>query len=274
MPDLSSIVEQAAAMFTEVIALQKSCIDRLKTFPKPNFNEEEIARGLSGGETIFSCCGVQPDPDIYQELQQDILQLIAKHRTGKEKQIEKIGAFIKSHPHTYEEYLSKHATAAPQELSEGLSSEEKELLDFAVAQALRPWFQVFAAECGKFVDQEQWLRDYCPMCGEKSTISYLCGEDGKRMLVCPLCGTEWQHKYLACSWCGHEDHHDLSYFEVAEIPGYEVYLCGKCHGYLKTFNEKKRTGHQDWIIEDVRTLMLDILAQQQGYSNQGQKVYV
>ncbi|MGD0154012.1 MAG: formate dehydrogenase accessory protein FdhE [Thermacetogeniaceae bacterium] len=270
MTEINSIVEEAAAMFTELIALQKSYNDRLIAMPQPDFNNEEIARVLGGGETIISRYGLQPDADLYQELQQDIIGLIAKHRTGKEMQVEKIGVYIKAHPDLYKEILDKRTLAMP----DGLSLEEKELLDFIIAQTLRPWFQVFAAWCSQFVDQEQWLRAYCPVCGEKATISYLRGEDGKRMLVCPLCGTEWQHKYLACSWCGHEDHHDLSFFEVAEIPGYEVYLCEKCHGYLKTLNEKKRTGHRDWLLEDVNTLILDMLALQRGYNNSGQKTYM
>lgn len=270
MPELSSIVEQAAAMFTELIALQKSYIDRVKTLTQPDFNNEDIAHVLNVGETILSRYGVQPDAGLYQELQRDICMLIAKHRTGKEKQVEKIGSYIKVHPNIYEEFLRERTLAVPEELS----LEEKELLDFVIAQTLRPWLQVFAAGCGELVDQEQWLRDYCPVCGEKATISYLRSEDGKRMLVCPLCGTEWQYKYLACSWCRNEDHHDLSFFEVAEMPGYEVYLCEKCHGYLKTFNEKKGTGHRNWPLEDVNTLTLDMLALHQGYNNSGQKTYM
>ena len=38
------------------------------------------------------------------------------------------------------------------------------------------------------------------------------------------------------------------------------------HRYLKTFNTKKGIGHDDWVLEDVKTSNLDLIAQKKGYT--------
>lgn len=55
------------------------------------------------------------------------------------------------------------------------------------------------------------------------------------------------------------------------MKGYEVYVCEKCRGYMKTFNEKKEKKHDDWLLEDIKTLPLDMLALQEGWSYPGNK---
>ena len=35
---------------------------------------------------------------------------------------------------------------------------------------------------------------------------------------------------------------------------------------LKTFNTKKGIGHDDWVLEDVKTINLDLIAQKKGYT--------
>jgi FdhE protein len=270
MQEMIGIIEQAGAMFKDLITLQKKYLDNLKKEPETDYSNREIVQSLNAGETVLGHCGLKLDTAICKELQQDICRLIAKHRTGKEGLIEKVGAYISDSQDIYEAFLKDRGLAMPEEVS----LEEKEMMNFILAQTLRPFLQAFACQYRTFIEQEQWLRDYCPVCGEKAAISYLRAEDGRRMLVCLQCGTEWLYKYLACSWCGNEDHHDLSFFEATEVPGYEVYLCEKCHGYLKTYNEKKRSERLDWPLEDIGTITLDILAMSMGYSNHGHRAYM
>ncbi|MDH7576330.1 MAG: formate dehydrogenase accessory protein FdhE [Bacillota bacterium] len=268
MTELNSIIQDAFNLFAELIALQKSYLSKI-SLPRPFVTQEEIYQHLSQGETIVSFYLPKIDSHLLSELRQEICCLISKHRPEKAGQIEKINGYLSDYPHIYKDFLQKEQ-ALP--IPQGMLSEENELLNFVVYQTMRPFLQKFASQTHSFIQADRWLRDYCPVCGEKPTFSYLRREDGKRVLVCPLCATEWNYRYLVCTWCGNQEHQSLKFFEVIDVTGYEVYVCEKCRGYLKTFNEKKGTNHDDWLLEDIKTLMLDMIAFREGFTRPGGKI--
>ncbi|NPV28680.1 MAG: formate dehydrogenase accessory protein FdhE [Firmicutes bacterium] len=267
MTELNNIIEGAFNLFAELLALQESYLPKISHF-QPSLSQEEVERRLGQGENLLSFYLPLVDLCLCSELQQEICRLVSKHRPEKNFELEKIGAYLAAHPRVYEDFLKQNRSFSPP----ADLREETELLDFIVYQTMRPFLQKFALQARSLIQDEQWMRDYCPVCGEKPLLSYLRREDGKRVLVCPLCATEWCYRYLVCTWCGNEEHRSFRYFEVAEITGYEVYVCEKCRGYLKTYNEKKGTGHDDWVLEDVRTLLLDMIAFREGFTRPGGKI--
>ena len=44
----------------------------------------------------------------------------------------------------------------------------------------------------------------CPACGSPPSIARLRRADGRRLLTCGLCGSEWEAMRLACACCGDE----------------------------------------------------------------------
>jgi molybdopterin-guanine dinucleotide biosynthesis protein B len=50
-------------------------------------------------------------------------------------------------------------------------------------------------------------------------------------------------------------------------PCYRVYVCQQCHGYLKTYDERTSGQPVDMYIANISTIYLDMLAQEQGYTN-------
>lgn len=255
---ISAVIEEAIKLFADLLFVQRSYSEKIKA-PWIFFTKDEIKRHENNGETFLNISTIPLfDIGICSELKEEICSLIKKYRPELALRIEEVNSFLCKNPEIFEEfYTSKEIfKEAP----------ERELLGFIVYHTMRPIFQKYAEAVKNFSRDEGWLRDYCPVCGEKANLSYLRREDGKRVLICPLCSTEWIYRYLACSWCGNDDHRDIKYFEVAEFPAYEVYLCDKCLGYLKTFNEKKGFGHEDWMIEDIKTLPLDLLALKKGYN--------
>lgn len=268
MTYLDRILEEAFKLFSELVALQKNYISKIVQ-PRFSLSESELTQHLKEGKILLNFHLPLIDPIICSELRQEICRLIAKHRPERKFQIQKIDSYLKEHPYVFENFLEKDWNLL---LAEELLLEEKELLNFVIYQTVRPFLQKYALQNSSFIKGDQWLRDYCLVCGEKPTFSYLRAGDGKRVLVCPLCGSEWIYRYLVCTWCGNEEHRSFRYFEVAEITGYEVYVCEKCRGYLKTYNEKKGTGHDDWPLEDVKTIILDMLAFREGFTRPGAKL--
>ena len=131
------------------------------------------------------------------------------------------------------------------------------------AQALKPSW-----------DAENWNKGDCPVCGNPPAMEKLRREDGKKVLWCGFCGTEWHYLRVKCPFCGTEDHNSLRYFFVEEDPtsdkgAFRVDVCDECKSYIKTLDEKKlpESEKPDLYLENLGTLFLDVLAQRDGYKS-------
>jgi len=124
------------------------------------------------------------------------------------------------------------------------------------------------------VDLENWLEGSCPVCGSHPSIEKLRRDDGKRIMRCGFCGTEWHFKRIMCPFCANDDHNSLRYFFVEEGPSkgrnaFRVDVCDKCKTYIKTLDERKLPESEkvDLYLENMNTIYLDILAQNDGYQS-------
>ncbi len=270
MSEVDVVMKQAFQLFADLLELKK--VYSLKVVqPVPSFSEDERKQHTENGAVLLKYNLPALDADLCSKLVDNIYGLITKNQPAKKEQVDKIKSFIDGVTvQFYEEFLSAgHLEGFS---AEGFSQDEQVLFNFIVRQALRPFLEKYVSLLPPEVGDERWQRSYCPVCGEKANLSYLRQEDGKRMLICPFCGKEWLYRFLVCSWCENEDHKNIKYFEVAEVPGYEVFLCEQCHGYLKTFNAKKAATHDEWVLEDVKTVVLDLLARREGYGGQEEKL--
>jgi FdhE protein len=70
---------------------------------------------------------------------------------------------------------------------------------------------------------------------------------------------------IRCPFCGNEDQQELAYFTVEDDERYRVDVCNACKRYIKMvdFRESKEIPNLD--VEDIATLHLDMLANDEGY---------
>lgn len=139
-----------------------------------------------------------------------------------------------------------------------------ELLYLVLFYTAKPIVSNYARRLKDELAIDLWYENFCPVCGWKPALATL-GTDKKRVLHCSLCDTAWPFKSLECPHCLNEDHRSLKYFTVAGDETYQVHVCEKCKGYIKTVSEEKLAVKEDPFIIDVKTLYLDILALNQGY---------
>ncbi len=149
-----------------------------------------------------------------------------------------------------------------------------DLLLFLGLNLVQTFFEVFAEKFQDKIDRESWLKGNCPLCGSLPAMEKLRREDGKRILWCSLCGTQWHYKRIMCPFCGNEDHNTLRYFftegdSSSDKGPFRVDVCDKCKKYIKTIDERKMPENEtpDFSKENINTLYLDILAQKDGYQN-------
>lgn len=138
------------------------------------------------------------------------------------------------------------------------------LFVFLLGESLRPFLILAALRSAGHLQKETWAQGYCPLCGGFPAMGEI-REEGKRILHCQLCWTEWVFPRLKCPYCGNDDQEKLTYFQVTGEAGNRVDVCLSCRHYLKTIDSRER-GEIDAEMEDYLTLHLDQLAQQEGYT--------
>ena len=140
-----------------------------------------------------------------------------------------------------------------------------DLLGFLVEESLRPALEVLSKKYRDSITGSSWSEGYCPICGREPKISELREEGGKRFLFCSQCGFEWQFRRIKCPFCGNEDQQTLAYFTVEEEEKYRVDVCNVCNKYIKAVDSRKTEKKPNLDVEDIATLHLDILADEEGY---------
>ena len=120
-------------------------------------------------------------------------------------------------------------------------------------------------------NEERWLRNYCPTCGEPPAMAQLIGQDPGRLrkLACGRCKTRWRYRQTGCPFCDVQDEHRLSVVAV-EGEGLRIDYCERCDGYLKTYDGE---GSESILLADWTSLHLDIIARERGLKRMAASLY-
>ena len=142
------------------------------------------------------------------------------------------------------------------------------LLWSVMSRNLRPLVIAFA----RWRNEEHWLRNYCPTCGETPAMAQLVGKDPGRMrfLFCGCCGSRWRYRRTGCPFCERKDDHVLAVLGVEAEGGLRIDYCDGCQGYLKTYDGE---GSEAILLADWTSLHLDLLARDRGLKRLAASLY-
>jgi FdhE protein len=125
------------------------------------------------------------------------------------------------------------------------------------------------AACAARVESasDGWGRGYCPVCGAWPAVVELRGLEASRRLRCGRCGADWAIAWLACVYCGNDDHRQLGGL-VSESAGpmRRLDTCERCHGYVKSVTTLTARSHAQVVLEDVASVAYDVSARDEGAS--------
>lgn len=156
--------------------------------------------------------------------------------------------------------------------SEVLSYGDSGLLRYltwaVLARQLSPIVEAFAA----WRDEERWLHNYCPMCGEPPAMAQLVSRDSSRLrlLACGCCETRWRYRRTGCPFCEDPDDHRLSVIAVQGEKSLRIDYCQACAGYLKTYDGE---GSEHVMLLDWTSIHLDLLARERGLKRLAASLY-
>jgi FdhE protein len=140
-----------------------------------------------------------------------------------------------------------------------------DMLDEALAWALRP-FLVRTAEVlqqrGSF---GAWKRGVCPVCGGEPDFACITPA-GERLLICGRCQAHWPTEQFACPFCGEGERQRITSFATPDGT-YRVTACQSCRRYLKTLDGRRAGRTVMPAVDAVATLPLDVVVMQRGFTN-------
>jgi FdhE protein len=121
-------------------------------------------------------------------------------------------------------------------------------------------------------NEERWLRNYCPTCGEPPAMAQLIGKDPGRLrkLACGRCKTRWRYRRTGCPFCDAQDEHRLAVVAVEGEGGLRIDYCERCDGYLKTYDGE---GSESILLADWTSFHLDIIARERGLKRMAASLY-
>lgn len=134
----------------------------------------------------------------------------------------------------------------------------------AVKAAYRAWAQ----QLGPLPPQTDWESANCFVCGDIAMLAELQGNDQERHLRCGRCGADWKYRRLKCIYCGNENPKTLgTLYEDATRNKMSAQTCDNCHGYIKMIAAFSPNPPEMLIVQDLVSLPLDFIAQQNGYAH-------
>ncbi len=269
-----SVPQNHVDLYRDIFKAQSRVKKRISSRLSP-----ELRRGLDKrleeGLPFLSADGVEIPSEGLEDLFDEICSAMKKHSRQSIEDIQVLEEARKTGKLSFVD-LVRSVAFDKGEYCRAIAGQfvlRQELLIFMGMALARPIFELWAERLRGRVKDEGWLRPYCPICGSEPYMAKLQREDGRRILGCPVCGTEWTFMRIECPFCLNKDQKTLRYFFVDEDSPHRVDVCEKCRRYIKTIDERKaEEGETFLLIEDIATTYLDVLAEREGYMKGEQRL--
>jgi FdhE protein len=227
-------------------------------------DEKLIAAKMAGGFPLVDFSSVTYDlaePQAYFLALLEIAEKRAPGETGEMARKIREGEII------FNDLIYESFNAPPAD-EEAFDNEEEasfDLVELFIEESLRPAMETVSARYGDAVRKADWVEGYCPVCGREPKIGEIRNEEGSRYLFCNQCGFEWNYLRIKCPFCGNEEQQSLAYFTIEGDERYRVDVCNECKRYIKIVDFREAKQKADLDVEDIATLHLDMLANDEGY---------
>ena len=261
--DLSPHYAELLDILEEILILREEYRRRLQREIFP-VDEKLIAAKMTGGFPLVdfsTVIGDLAEPQAYFLALLEIAEKRAPGETGEMARKIRDGE-IRFNDLIYESFNP------PFEDEEALRDEEEasfDLVELFIEESLRPALEMVTARYGDAIRKTDWSEGYCPVCGREPKIGEIRDEEGSRYHFCNQCGFEWNYLRIKCPFCGNEEQQSLAYFTIEGDERYRVDVCNECKRYIKIVDFREAKQKADLDVEDIATLHLDMLANDEGY---------
>jgi len=247
----------------EILILREEYRRKMKKVIFP-IDEGLMETKMTGGLPLIDFSAGTFDLKEPREYFTALLEIAEKRAPGETKEVLQM---IQDGTFNFEKMISDsfNSIEDDNDIAEDIDDDVIDLVDLFLEESLRPALEKVVEKYGKSIAKTAWAEGYCPICGKEPKIGEIREEEGRRFLFCTQCGFEWRFMRIKCPFCGNEEQQTLAYFSIEGEEKYRVDVCNECKRYIKTvdFRETKEEANLD--VEDIATLHLDMLANEEGY---------
>lgn len=246
----------------EIMILREEYRQRIRreTFP---VDEKLILAKMAGGFPLVDFSSATGDLSEPQQYFLALLEIAEKRAPGETNEMARkiIDGEIRFNDLIYESFnpLPEEEEAADDE------DPSFDLVELFIEESLRPALEKVVTRYGGAVAKAGWQEGYCPICGREPKIGEIRGKAENRYLFCNQCSFEWKYRHIKCPFCGNEEQQSLAYFTIDGDEHYRVDVCNECKRYIKIVDFREEKQKADLDVEDIATLHLDMLANDEGY---------
>lgn len=224
-------------------------------------DESLITQKMAGGLPLIDFTCGHFDLSKPREYFLALLGIAEKRAPGETMEL---AEKIRNGSYDFEKMILNSLYAQEDGPPDGMEDDYFDLIEMFLEECLRPPLEMVAQKYGDVIARTGWSEGYCPICGKEPKIGQIRGEDG-RFLFCNQCGYEWHFVRIKCPFCSNEEQQSLAYFTVEGDEQYRVDVCNECKRYIKIVDFRQSRQEPNLDVEDIATLHLDILANEEGY---------
>jgi len=251
-PELRAVIDLHQA----ILAVQ---VDVVAPGPPSLPSGEEVQTRVAQGSPLLSPGAIEVPLEQFVTVYDAICDVIAERRPDLTHML----ASLRDSPARWSEDLFARADVAYRLPVGDSELRAPSLAAFVTGSASRPFLWAHARVLAPLIDDQQWYRGRCPVCGGEPDLAAL-GEGGRRRLLCSRCDTEWLYRRVGCPFCGNTDHRKLAYF-TDDGETYRLYVCEVCRRYIKTADQRECWRVLPLPVERVLTVGMDLAALEAGY---------
>jgi len=263
-------VIQKRPLYKEVLSTYKELVGFLEgiepELPSVSKDEAVTEMKVEEGFPVFS----REDLPLDLKATSSLFPRLLEHLSSQKREDSKALRKALDRVHTDPQWIERGVTAFLSRDETTFTAMAKEVnlepmvLKFVTSMALKPSLNALREAVSERIEKDTWHYGYCPLCGSSPDMASL-DDQGKRMLHCELCGSEWRYPRLKCPFCENTEPKELGYFASEEEAGFRVDFCKKCKVYIKTLDMRVVESPAPLELENLITLHLDILAHEQGF---------
>ncbi|MBF0119490.1 MAG: formate dehydrogenase accessory protein FdhE [Desulfobacterales bacterium] len=235
----------------------------------PSISYEDINSRIKKGLPVLEANNIHFDEKLLTSLLKDISNILSDYPFSEDFFVNNLTESLIFHSLIlYEMILNMLYNNQKyfKDLSERLGVKSSMILFFGKALSA-PFLRCCAKTLIKHINLESMKINRCPVCGGIPMMARLLKGDGKRLLECSLCNSQWVFARLMCPFCLNEDQNTLSFIFIEEDSEHRLDTCDQCKMSIKTLDERKQEekGLDTLIVEDIATIYLEILAVKKAY---------
>jgi FdhE protein len=257
-PDLAEFL----ALYHDLVAVQIAATSQMPLRPAPD--SHQVRQRAEAGLPQLSFDELELEATSFGALVASVLGVLAHHNVGCEPPpaTGPGSELIRRAQHLFEKWPM--LTAPDDQELDGVTGDlhSDPLKDQAIALALVPYLQHATEGVLPMLEQVQWGRPICPVCGGQPNLALLESERGARKLVCSRCDCVWDYARVGCPYCRSQE--KQTYF-LGQDALYRLYVCPACKRYLKTVDLREAGRHVIPAVERLLSVHMDLVARREGY---------